>query len=303
MANSGKFGSTLLYCLTRPLAILPLGFHRKCGALIGRIAGGLLRYRRDVVMTNLARCFPEKKYDELGDICRKSYTHFGKLFAEAMWFGAQSPERLRRSGVVRIVNVADINACWDKGRSVIVLGSHCGNWELLGGYRSYWEDEQFKYAEKNMCVIYRKLSSPAWEDFMKRNRQRPIVDKKHYDGMVESFSLVRYVLAHRREKMFYNVVTDQYPYASSRLKVNDFMHQETWSMDGAPALAHRLGMSVFFLSMREKEDGDYEMRFIPVCEDASGMSVLEILNRYYALLEEELRGQPWNYLWTHKRWK
>ena len=292
-----------MYCLTRPLAILPLSFHRKCGRLIGRIACNLLNYRRDEVMINLARCFPDKKYDELRDIRRKFYAHFGKIFAEAMWFGARSPKALRKSGIARIVNVEDINACYDKGRSVFVMGSHCGNWELFGGYRSYWTDEPFKFDESNMCVVYRRLSSPAWEDFMKRNRLTPIIDKEHYDGMVESFSLVRYVLSHRDRQMFYNAVADQYPYASSRLKVNDFMHQETWSMDGAPALAHKLGMSVFFLSMREMEDGHYEMKFIPICEDAREMSILEILNRYYALLEEELRAQPWNYLWTHKRWK
>lgn len=303
MARSGKFGSTLMYCLTRPLAILPLSFHRRCGRLIGRIACNLLNYRRDEVMINLARSFPDKKYDELRDIRRKFYAHFGKIFAEAMWFGARKPEALRKSGIARIVNVADINACYDKGRSVFVMGSHCGNWELFGGYRSYWEDEPFKFDETNMCVVYRRLSSPTWEDFMKRNRLTPIVDKKHYDGMVESFSLVRHVLGHRDRKMFYSAVADQFPYASSRLKVDDFMHQETWSMDGAPALAHKLGMAVFFLSMREMEDGHYEMKFIPICEDAREMSILEILNRYYALLAEELRAQPWNYLWTHRRWK
>ena len=29
----------------------------------------------------------------------------------------------------------------------------------------------------------------------------------------------------------------------------------------------------------------------------------EIMNKYYQLLEEDLEEQPWNYLWTHKRWK
>ena len=104
--------------------------------------------------------------------------------------------------------------------------------------------------------------------------------------------------------MFYNIVTDQYPYSdSSKVRVSDFMHQPTWSMDGAPALAHKLGMAVLYLRMREMEDGNYEMTFVPICKDARQMEEKDILDRYYALLQEDIEEQPWNYLWTHKRWK
>lgn len=303
MAGSGKIGCFILRCLTRPLAVLPLGFHRSCGRLLGRMAGNLFRYRRDVVMINLARSFPEKHYSELQEICRRSYAHFGKLIAEAIWFGGSSPKRLRRSGVARIDDVSLINGCFDKGKSVIVMGSHCGNWELFGGYRFY-TDEPFKYDELNMCVVYRRLTSPAWERFMKKNRLAAVTDRKHYDGMVESFRLMRYVLEHKDRNMFYNIVTDQFPYSDSfRVKVRDFMGQETWSMGGATALAHKLGMAVFYLRMKENQDGNYSISFIPICEDAREMDSVEILDRYYALLEEDLREQPWNYLWTHKRWK
>ncbi len=303
MASSGKAGCFLLRCLTRPLAILPLGFHRRCGKLIGKIACNILHYRRDVVMINLSRSFPDKKYDELRDIRKRTYAHFGKLVGEAIWFGGSLPSRLKKSGVARITNAQMVNALYDEGRSVFVMGSHAGNWELFGGYRFY-TDEPFKYPERNMCVVYKKLSSPAWEIFMKKNRLSSVVDKKNYDGMIESYSLMRYVIRHRQEKMFYNVVTDQYPYSdSSKVDVGEFMHQPTWSMDGAPALAHKLGMAVLYLRMREMEDGNYEMTFVPICEDASQMEEKEILGRYYALLQEDLQEQPWNYLWTHKRWK
>lgn len=303
MAKSGKAGCFILRCLTRPLAILPLGFHRKCGHLIGKIACNMVRYRRDVVMINLARSFPDKKYGELQDICRHTYAHFGKIIGEAVWFGASTPSRLRKSKVARLTNPELLNGCYDEGLSVFVMGSHSGNWELFGGYRFY-SDEHIKYPERNMCVIYKKLSSPTWELFMKKNRQSAVEDKEHYDGMVESYSLMRYVIRHKNERMFYNIVTDQYPYSdSSKVRVSDFMHQPTWSMDGAPALAHKLGMAVLYLRMREMEDGNYEMTFVPICKDARQMEEKDILDRYYALLQEDIEEQPWNYLWTHKRWK
>ena len=31
--------------------------------------------------------------------------------------------------------------------------------------------------------------------------------------------------------------------------------------------------------------------------------VQAIMEKYYTLLEEDINAQPWNYLWSHKRWK
>jgi len=45
------------------------------------------------------------------------------------------------------------------------------------------------------------------------------------------------------------------------------------------------------------------MTAVPIAENASESTVSDIMTQYYKLLEEDLREQPWNYLWTHKRWK
>ena len=87
------------------------------------------------------------------------------------------------------------------------------------------------------------------------------------------------------------------------MEVSDFMGQPTKSMDGAVALARKLGMSVVYLGMKCREDGGYTVSFSLIAEDASAMTAREMLDEYYRLLEKDLREQPWNYLWTHKRWK
>ena len=129
-------------------------------------------------------------------------------------------------------------------------------------------------------------------------------DPEHYEGMVESFNILRYALRHRDEKKLYNFITDQHPYSkSSCVDVDDFMGQPTKSMDGAVSLAHKLGMSVVYLGMKCREDGGYTMHFSLIAEDASTVTAREMLDSYYSLLEKDIREQPWNYLWTHKRWK
>ena len=152
-------------------------------------------------------------------------------------------------------------------------------------------------------MIYRRQASPAVDRFLGRNRIAPLEDKKHYDGRVESFEALRYILRHRDCAKMYIFINDQYPYTSkSKVRVR-FMGQDTWAMDAAENLARHMGYPVVYLSTREEDDGNYTMNFIPVCDNAAEMPEGAILSRYFELLEQDLREQPWNYLWTHRRWK
>lgn len=304
-SNKGKFGASLVRVLLWPLSKMPLGFHRACGKGLGWLLGSVVRYRRDVVMTNLSRSFPDKKYAELSDICKRFYKHMGCIFTEAIWFGGCTKgKRLDKTGIVRMHGTGLLNSFLDSGKSVFVMYSHMGNWELIGGYGHYSPDVPQHFGEHNVCVIYRRLSSPVWDKFIARNRVAPLQDPDGFEGMIETFQVLRYILSHRNEPKLYNFNGDQFPYSSSScVDVGEFMHQPTLSMDGAPALARKLGMPLVYMSMFVREDGGYDATFRLIAEDSSKLSVKELLQRYYAMLEADLDEQPWNYLWTHKRWK
>ena len=45
------------------------------------------------------------------------------------------------------------------------------------------------------------------------------------------------------------------------------------------------------------------MGFTTSPRDASQMTPGEGMDRDYSLLQKDIEAQPWNYLWSHKRWK
>ena len=301
-----KIGKYLIKGILAILGALPLKVHHANARFLAWLAGSAIGYRRDDVMTNLARSFPDLTYTELRALKKKFYRHFADLVAEAVWFGGcRNPERLRKARIMEVVNPEEVARLYELAPSMMVLYSHCGNWELYGGIEHYnYKGGPWPVREDNFCVVYRRMKSKVWDEIMRDNRFAPLKDRGSYEGYLESKDVIRYAMRHRGEKKIYNMNTDQRPYFTSNgekyMKV-PFLNRVVETMSGGAAIAHKMGMSVSFLRMDVKSRGHYALEYVTICDDASKMSVEEIMNRYYALLEEEIKSQPENYLWTHRR--
>lgn len=302
MKFSSRIGYALLRAVMWPISHLPLCWHRAVGRGLGRLVGKF--YRRDVVEDNIARAFPDRDGEWVKRTGDRFYLHFGQIFGEAIWFGGcTDPARLKKADVCVIDNPELLNGYVNSGRSVMILMSHSGNWELIGGFVNY--SPALKVVENDIVVGYMRQGSEVWNEFFKANRTAPVVDKEHADGMVETFSLLRYAVRNRDKVKTYIFITDQRPYIanSSGNAVVEFMGRKVYGMTGGAALASKFGMPVLYLSMLPGDDGRYHIRFDKICDNASGESPADITRKYFSLLEEDIRKVPWNYLWTHKRWK
>lgn len=287
----------------RLFAALPLGVHHANAHFVGWMARVVVRYRYAVVKTNIDNAFPELSEKERKGIVKDFYLHFGQIVCETIWFGGSKEKRLRRSHIVSIKNPEEIERLHNVAPGTIVLCSHSGNWELYGGVPFYnYTDKPMPVDFDNAGVVYRKLKNATWDEIFKENRK---FCHPEFEHLVESSNIIRHILTHMDKKMFYFMITDQWPYfaAPSYIMV-DFMGQHTRTMSGGAAVANKYSLAVTYLSMTRREGKkNYEMEFKTICDDASTMTVQQIMDRYYELLESDIRKDPGNYLWSHKRWK
>lgn len=287
------------------LGKLPLKFHYFMGDILSWIAEKLLRYRTDVVWINISRSFPEMKYKELKKVYRDFYRHFGEIFAETIWFAAATYKRLFRSGIVTVTNPEEINDIFLSTPSMTVLSTHCGNWELMGGFLGYRTSSGVKVAieEEHIQVVYKKLSNPVSDEVFRRNRVAAL-EEVGTSCEIESSNILRQTLKQKNDRKVYIYPTDQAPYRKAgKHPIGEFMSQPTNVMLGSVGVACKLSHSVMYMKMKRVERGRYEMTLIPICRDASQLTPEELMRKYYDLLEEEIRETPANWLWTHKRWK
>ena len=297
-----KIRKFLLQGFIKLIGKCPLGFHHFNARWIGWCIENVFKYRTGLVEVNLANAFPEKSQLDRDKIKHQFYVHFAKIFLEAAWFSACDKERLRKSHIAEIINPELLNRLYDQRPSIMIMSSHSGNWEIMGGACNYSYKEDFHFSDLDICSVYRKLSSKMMNEIMEDIRLAVISDRKAFTGYMESRNVLRYVFKNKDKKKIYLFTTDQRPYfsGSDHMKVT-FMNRPCYAMSASAGVAKKFGMAVVYQRMLERKGG-YDIEYIPICEDASKMSVEEMVDKYYRLLEEDLRTQPYNYLWTHNRW-
>jgi len=287
------------------LSKLPLKFHYFMADILSWLMKNVVRYRYSTVLINLSRSFPDRKYKEIDKIASDFYRHLGEIFAEAIWFGGSSYRRLHESGIVTVMNPEEINDYFLSAPSMTVLSTHCGNWELMGGFLGYRTAGDVKVAieEEHIQVVYKKLTNEVSNEVFKRNRVAPL-EIVGTSCELESSNVLRQTLKQKDQRKVYIYPTDQAPYwKAGKHPIGEFMHQETNVMLGSVGVACKLSHSVMYMKMKRVERGRYEMTLIPICRDASKMTPEELMRKYYDLLEEDINETPCNWLWTHKRWK
>ena len=285
----------ILKALLKLFGALPLCVQRVLGAFVGVVMHYVVRYRLKVVRSNLRLAFPEASDAELRRYERGFYRHFGRIVAETVWMGACGPRRFARSGVLHQTNPELMRSLWEESESgVVLLYSHNCNWEIIGGLTS---GRQGGFGEEDTVVAYRRVKDPVWDRIFAENRTHCLPVK--FEGYTETSSLVRRVLSGRGKRQCLIMITDQKPYKGFHCPTEvEFFGRRVSTMDGGASLALKLGMKVAYLSLRQTRRG-YDLTYIPV----EGSTVQEIMDRYYRLLEEDIRRDPCTYLWSHRRWK
>ncbi len=122
--------SAAIRAAVRLLSWLSLRPALALGMLLGRVAWLVARRERRLMLEHLALAFPEKSEEERRAIARASLVHLGQVAMEAV------AVRSYRERVEEYVSFAPgseevVRRALARGKGVIVVAGHIGNWELL----------------------------------------------------------------------------------------------------------------------------------------------------------------------------
>jgi len=286
---SGSPREALMMVLLKGIARLPFPLLYALSDFFAFVLRTVIRYRREVVRSNLSLSFPEKGTRELKKITGRFYRHFADLMLETVKASRMSDEEFGKR--MHFSGIEAVNACYSQGKSIILLGMHYNNWE--------WGFFSQRFVRHQALIVYNPLrNSPRLEKFLVGMRER-------WGG--RSVAVNRSAMAVMRfhkDKTPYILIlgADQRPPEITPYWTH-FLNQEACFHAGPFKIAEYTGQPVFFYMARKTGRGRYDVEFMPMIADPAGMAGEEILLEYVKTMERFIREKPEYYLWTHKRWK
>lgn len=282
-----KFFSHIAIFFLRLISHLPFSILYLISDVIYFLIWHIVGYRKKVVFNNLRNSFPEKTEEEIKQIAKKYFRHFGDITVETIKLYSIKLATLQKKVSYR--NPEIMKEMYNKGKDIILISGHYGNWEILLDSPSC---SKHKYS-----VIYKTLTNPLFDDFFKKTRTR-------FGANVLPMNLAFRSIVNDKKQDIRTVtyfVADQSPVETKYW--TRFLNQETPIFEGPEKIARKLKMAVIFMDITRPRRGHYEIILTPICEDASQTKEHEITNAHVRILEKKIRETPEFWVWSHRRWK
>lgn len=251
------------------------------------LAFNVIGYRKKVVYQNLRNAFPNYTEAQIDTIAKNFYKHLIDVFLETFKMQSISVNQLEKHG--KFVNLTVLDEIIKEKRSFVILTSHMGNWEWL---------PSILHLEKKADIvgIYHKLSSPFFEWFTKRMRERFGIQ------MITMENTLRGMLANKNKLTGTGFLSDQTPSAENAYWIQ-FLNQDTPVHTGAEKIAKKFDYPVVYAAVKKPKRGYYEVNLEILTMNPKETPDHYITNLFNQKLEEDIKNQPEIWLWSHRRWK
>ena len=271
--------------LLRLVCLLPQRWRLGIGFFIGRLGHRLAARRRAIAQRNIEVCFPELTPEQRNDMTLRHFEALGASFIEmgiARW--GSEKELL---ALTRVEGAEHIENATKDGQGIILLSAHFSSLEISG------------CALSKVCppfdVVYRQFRNDLFTDVLRTTRQRSArnaIEKNDIKNMIRSL---------RNGVPVWYAPDQSYDRKQSALLPFFGIPSMTNTATGTLAKLGKAAAVPFF--PRRLEDGSYILTILPPLDDFPSGNDEQDTMKYVAILEEQIRRCPEQYIWTYRKFK
>jgi KDO2-lipid IV(A) lauroyltransferase len=267
--------------------VVPYRIGVSAGGVLGYISYYLLPKERKRAIAHLTLVYEERGRSWIRSLARRCFVHLGKCLLEVM---LMKPGRL--AGVVEIRGEECLREALGRGKGVVWVTGHIGNWELMADAIAQ------KYP---VSVIAAPIEPEQLNDMIVGLRARMGVKTIVRTRPGASKELIRAF----RENLVLGILIDQDTDVESTFV--DFMGRPARTPTAAASMAIKFGAPVVFGAIK-RGIGDRHTIVIegPLDITITGDKEKDVIANTAMLtkkIEDCIRMDPEQWVWMHRRWR
>ena len=276
--------------LLRFIGLVPRKSAVRIAGFLGKVLFLVDSKHRRIAMDNLTYAFGhEKQPEEIKKIAQQVFINLVKVVFEVGWSLQLDERRLAKH--FKIDGYRHIKKAYEKGKGVLVLTAHCGNWELLSVIGAM--------IEYPVSMVVRSLDFKPLDRFFINLRSR-------FGGrIIPKQRSLRAILRILDRGEMVLLLMDQNVDWYEGVFV-DFMGHRACTNKGLALLALKTGAPVVPVFMVREKSG-FRAEFGPeifTVNTGDRQKDIEInTQEYNRVIENFIRRYPDQWFWVHQRWK
>jgi KDO2-lipid IV(A) lauroyltransferase len=289
--------TAVIYSFTLLTALIPASISCRLGAWAGLIIPCIVPKRRTIAVDNINRALPFMKAHLLwdpasagaGQLAREAFRNLGRSLMEVCrLYHGRGEDVIANTELRGFENYELARA---KGKGVIFLSGHCGNWELLGLVLSSRLGEE-------ISGVARRQNNPFLNRMVERMRMR------YNNRVIYKQGALRGILTALKKGKLVGILADQavFPEEGSLI---DVMGRKAWASNAPVIIANKSAAPLIPVFIHREADRQVltfypEHVFSGDMSDAGVQVETQALSRY---VENFVVAHPDQWYWVHRRWK
>jgi KDO2-lipid IV(A) lauroyltransferase len=285
-----KISLVLFKILRSILKILP----ESIKVLLGKIFGLVMMYvsseRKAITYENIKNSNLEYSDIEIKSIVKQSYQNLGITLVELLTIDTYDYKFSKPK--VNYSNIEIIKKAKEKGKGVILLSGHFGNWELLAYSASILLNEA-------LHIVIKYQMNPYTDKYLRNLRQRS--GNELIDMNKAGLTMVKAI----KNNNIIAMLADQRARKNEGLELM-FLGKVARTYKAPALLALKFGTPIIVGFAVRDTDHNYNVELVELDhsdleDNAEGIE--ELTKRYLRLLENAIKKDPGLWAWQHNRWK
>ena len=254
------------------------------GYLLGKTFGPLFRSKK-IIINNLNKFDSSLTSEKIKKISQEMWGNYGRILSEYPYIS-----NFRKGDLDKYIKIENIERLEEvkKGQPVVFVSAHFSNFELMA--------MAIEKAGINLSAIYRPLNNKMVNSIMEPLRRKYICKKQIKKGL----NGVREALKYFKQGISIAIMIDQRVSEGERI---NFFNYPAHTTTIPAQFVKKFGCKIQPVHIERYDKINFKISFdeqITMDDNADDAFISLRLNQW---LEEKIRKNPSQWIWSHDRWK